>query len=426
METLAPTKALSPELQARIIAAVDSGFDAEVAFLESLVREPSVRGNTNGVQAVVARRLRAHGLDVVQETLDSDRLASVAGYAAVEWSYDGLVNVVGCRSAAGPGGRSLVLNGHIDVVSPAPLSHWTKDPFGAQIQGDRMYGRGTLDMKGGFAAAICALEALGAAGIGLRGDVIVQSVFDEECSGNGTLALLDRGHLGDAAIIAEPTQQTVVSAYVGVMWARITVRGSAAALAPVNAAEKAYEVIRSLRDLETQWNHNPQEPFASLPHPININIGMVHAGDWPSTVPEEAVLHIRFSCYPNETIAAAQARFRTHLEAFSSEDAWLREHPLEIEWTGFRAEGVVHELNHELYRLVGAHHRKITGTDLRAEPTSATYDARYFTRYGRPVVIYGPIGEDLHAPDEWVSLTSVREITRVIALTVAQWCGVVV
>jgi acetylornithine deacetylase len=430
METVASPKGLTPTLQARIIAAVDRGFDAEVTFLESLVREPSVRGNTNGAQSVVAGQLRAHGLDVIQETLDVQRLAALAEYAPVEWSYDGLVNVVGNRNGADPDGRSMVLNGHIDVVPPEPLSQWTHDPFGAEIQGDRMYGRGTLDMKGGFAAAIFALEALSAAGIGLRGDVSVQSVFDEECSGNGTLALLERGHLGDAAMIAEPTGQKVISAYVGVMWARITVRGRGAhvkmATAGISAADKAYEVIRSLRELEAQWNRNPPPSVSALQHPININIGMVRAGSWPSAVPEEAVLDVRFACYPNETVTEAQAHIRAHLEAFSGRDAWLREHPLEIEWTGFRAEGAVHDLDHELYRLIGEHHRTITGTDLRSEPQACTFDGRYFTQRDCPVVLYGPIGEQLHASDEWVTLTSVREVTRVIALTVAQWCGVVV
>ncbi|HEX2325007.1 MAG TPA: M20/M25/M40 family metallo-hydrolase, partial [Chloroflexota bacterium] len=237
-----------------LLGAVERGFEEEVDFLRRLVRCPSTRGETNGAQRVVAAELRRMGLVVQEVGIDHEAIAGHPGYAPVEWSYDGLFQVLGILPGApgapgapgspeAEGGRSLVLNGHVDVVSAEPLSHWRYDPWGAEIAGGRLYGRGACDMKAGVAAMLFAVRAVRQAGITLRGDVRVQSVVDEECGGNGTLSLLSQGHGGDAVIIPEPSGLSLSTATLGVLWCRIRVRGRAAhagaASTAINAVEKA-------------------------------------------------------------------------------------------------------------------------------------------------------------------------------------------
>ena len=173
------------------------------------------------------------GLAVQEVGIEREAIAGHPGYSPVEWSYDGLFQVLGTlrgapTTAGAVGGRSLVLNGHIDVVSAEPFSHWQHDPWGAEVAEGRLYGRGACDMKAGVAAMLFAVRAVLLAGMTLRGDVRVQSVVDEECGGNGTLSLLSQGHGGDAVIVPEPSGLSLSTATLGVLWCRIRVRGRAA------------------------------------------------------------------------------------------------------------------------------------------------------------------------------------------------------
>ena len=271
----------APETAAKAaaLAEVDRAFDGQVELLAALVRCPSVRGETNGVQAVVAGALRRMGLEVQEVGIDGEAIAALPGYSPAEWDYDGLIQVVGTLPGAAPGGaaagggRSLVLNGHVDVVPAETAADWRHDPWGAEIEAGRLYGRGACDMKAGVAAVLGAVGAIRRAGIVLRGDVRVQSVLDEECGGNGTLALLAQGFRGDAAVIPEPTGLALPAACVGVLWGRIRVRGRAAhagaASSAVNAIEKSYVVVRALREMEAAANcpsgATPATPGSSTP-----------------------------------------------------------------------------------------------------------------------------------------------------------------
>ncbi|MGH2369371.1 MAG: M20/M25/M40 family metallo-hydrolase, partial [Chloroflexota bacterium] len=290
-----PSRPAAPMSAAKVavVAAADRLFDEEVGFLRDLVRCPSTRGRTNDVQRRIAATLREMGLDVAELGIDREPIAGLPGFSPADWPYEGLIQVVGRLPAAAPGGRSLILNGHVDVVSAEPVDQWRRDPWGGEIAEGRMYGRGTCDMKGGVAAMIFAVRAVQRAGVGLCGDVLVETVLDEECGGNGTLSLLAQGYRADAAIIPEPSMLGFSTAQVGVLWCRVRVRGRAShagtAAAAVNAIEKAYVVYRALKDLEQEVNRpEVRHPlYAGLEHPLNYNIGVIQGGDWPSSVPGE-------------------------------------------------------------------------------------------------------------------------------------------
>ena len=402
----------------------------EVGFLQALVAERSVLGRTNGVQEVVEAKLRQLGLRPERVSIDVDRLRGESGFSPVDWSPDGTYDVAGRLPGAG-GGRSLILNGHVDVVPSTPDDHWTHDPWGGEIGQGRLYGRGAADMKAGVAAMIYAVAAILEAGARLRGDLEIQTVVEEECSGNGTLALLAAGHRADASIIPEPLDQTLCTGHPGVLWCRIRVRGRGGhaerANASINAAEHLWTMISAIRELEALVNGREQRhpAFSALPQPLNYNLGTLHAGDWPSSVPEEAVLEVRFAYNPGEQATQAQQRIERFLRQAAERDEWLREVPPDITWFGFVAEPAIYDTDDELSRLIERHHLQVVGRGLERRPFAGTIDNRFFRLYaGMPTACYGPCGDRLHAPDESVVLETVRETTQVLTGTILDWCGV--
>ena len=429
--------AATSEAKTAVLAEIERHFESQIELLQALVRCPSVRGETNGAQTVVAGALRRLGLDVQEVGIDGAAIASLPGYSPAEWSYDGLIQVVGTLHGAAPGcvagggGRSLVLNGHIDVVPAETAGYWRHDPWGAEIVDGRLYGRGACDMKAGVAAALAAVGAVRRAGVTLSGDVQVQSVLDEECGGNGTLALLAQGFRGDAAVIPEPSGLGLSVACVGVLWGRIRVRGRAphagAASTAVNAIEKTYVVIRALREMEAASNRpESRHPrYAGVDHPLNVNIGTVRGGDWPSSVPEACTLEVRVACYPGEDLSELEAQVRTHVARAAAADPWLKDVPPEVSFFGFRGEGAVYDPDSAIARAVAGNHRLVAGAPPAVGVSTATDDRRLFQlHYDIPAVCYGPAGGQLHGVDEWVDLESVRTCTRVLAGAVLDWCGV--
>ncbi len=403
----------------------------EVNFLRELVRRPSTRGQTSVVQHFISGGLREMGLDVTDVGIDIGQIAQLPGFAPPEWSYEGLFNVIGTMAGSGIGGRSLLMNGHVDVVSIEPAGHWSYDPWGGDIVDGRMYGRGAADMKSGLAAMIYAVKALQVAGVALRGDVLVETVIDEECTGNGTLSCLAQGYHADGAVVPEPTDLTLVTASPGVLWCRLQVRGRGAhaqsASTAMNAAEKAMLLITALRELEAEWNQ-PQRhhsAFTSVEHPLNFNVGTFHAGDWPSTVPELCKVEMRLSYFPGERLNDVKQRVRQHIEVVASQDAWLSDNPPELSFFGHHAEPALYDVDHELSQLVAINHRTVSSQHIQEKPFTATIDNRFFQLYyGIPNVCYGPSGGQLHAPDEWVDMESIRICTRTLIGVLIDWCGV--
>ena len=216
------------------------------------------------------------------------------------------------------------------------------DPWGAQVEADWLYGRGSADMKAGIAAMLLAVEAARAAGVGLRGDVILESVIEEECTGNGTLACGLRGLRADAALVIESMHFNACIGTVGVFWFRVRTVGQASLLASgdkaANAIEMMFPIVAALRRLERELNAAERPGlFADWPHPLNLNVGVIRGGDWPSTVPSACTLECRFACLPGTRVADAQAAVREAIAAAAREDPWLSKHPPVVEFFGFRA-----------------------------------------------------------------------------------------
>ncbi|TIU33345.1 MAG: M20/M25/M40 family metallo-hydrolase, partial [Mesorhizobium sp.] len=177
-----------------ILSAVDDGFARQVALLQELVRFPSQRGEEHAAQSFMAAAFEADGYAVDMWRVDVDAVRDLPGFSPVAVSYDDAFNVVATHTPRNATGRSLILNGHIDVVPTGPLDRWVRDPYDPVIEDGWMHGRGAGDMKAGLSACLYALTALRSLGYQPAANVYLQSVVEEECTGNGALACLQRGY----------------------------------------------------------------------------------------------------------------------------------------------------------------------------------------------------------------------------------------
>jgi acetylornithine deacetylase len=391
--------------------AVERALPDTIAFLQELVRVTSLLGNEEPAQSLVEERLRGLGFEVVSVEPDPAELARHPGSGIPLLSYEGRRNLV--ATLAGGGGRSLLLNGHVDVVSEEPADRWTKPPFGAEIEDGRLYGRGACDMKGGIAAMLLAVEAALGAGE-LPGEIVYQSVIEEECGGNGALAARLAGPLADGVVIAEPTNGSMDLVSPGVIWARITTEGSSRHASHAdegsNPIESAFAVIAALHDLEANLNESPDPEFEDVERPYLLNVGALHAGDWPSMTPGRAELDVRLG-FPIRMEPAEAQRLLAGAVARADLSA-------AVEFRGFRAEGYSFDPGSNLVRLLSDCHVEVRGGELKAKPARATTDLRFFEGDG---VCYGPTGEGLHGVDEWVDLDSIAEVATVLALLIRRW-----
>lgn len=406
---------ISGEL-AEIRRAVERALPATVSFLQELVRVPSLLGEEEPAQRLVERRLEELGFAVRSVEPDAARLAEHEESGIPLLPYAGRRCLVGTHG--GEGGRSLLLNGHVDVVSEAPAGRWTRAPFGAEIEGDRLFGRGACDMKGGIAAMLLGVEAALPLGP-LPGPLVYQSVIEEECTGNGALAACLEGPSADAVLIAEPTSGAVDLVAVGVIWARIGFEAASrhASYADVgaNPIEAAFPVIERLRRLERELNEHPDPEFEGVERPYLLNVGAFHSGDWPSMTPGEAQLDVRLG-FPLRLEPAEAQELLAGAVAEADPTAT-------VEFRGLRGKGYAFPADSPFVALLGDCHEELNGRRPLPEPSRATTDLRFFSPPlgSGQAVCYGPAGEGLHGVDEWVSLDSIADVATVLGLVLRRW-----
>jgi acetylornithine deacetylase len=421
---------LDEALAADILAAVDAGFAAQVGFLEQLIRFPSLRGQEHTAQDFLFDAMRQRGLSTDRWAIDVSTIASHPGFSPVSVDYGNAINVVGTHRPREETGRSLILNGHVDVVPTGPLDMWARPPFEPWRDGDWLYGRGSGDMKAGLAANLFALDALAALGYRPAATVHVQSVTEEECTGNGALAALVRGYRAEAALITEPEDDMLVRANTGVIWFRVHVRGLPVhvrdAGSGANAIEACFPLMQALRALETRWNQRRgrYRHFENLDHAINLNIGKIQGGDWASSVPAWCSFDCRIAIYPGVDPRDAAREIEACIAAAAQTSPYLANNPPRVEYNGFFAEGYVLEEGSEAERILGETHARAYGASLESFVTPGYLDGRVFVLYGdMPCLVYGPRSRNIHGYDECVSLSSLQRVTGSVALFIARWCG---
>lgn len=390
--------------------------------LQSLVRIPSITGSEEAVAAWAADALRELGLRVEVVHPDLAAIRSDAAWPGEEMPRTSLPLAIG-RAGRG-GGRRVVLSGHLDVVPPGDPSTWSADPWGAEIRDGRLYGRGACDMKGGVAAILAAVRALGTSGDldRLDGELLVVLVPSEEDGGQGTLAAIRAGATGDLAIITEPSNLDVVVAHAGAITFRLTVPGRAAHASQrregVSALDKLFVLARALEADETRRNAAETDPLMTalgLPYPTII--GIVKGGEWASTVLDRVTADGRYGVRLGQTVDEAETELRAAIEAACAADDFLRDHPATVEITGGRFGSARVPSEHALPVGLADVVESVTGhrPALLGEPYGA--DMQMFVNHGdTPCVIFGPGDVRVaHSADEFVPLDEVETCARVLA-----------
>jgi acetylornithine deacetylase len=386
------------------------------------------------LQEHLAGRLRAAGAEVDLWEPDA---AALQGKPHVPPGLDfvGRPQLVARLRGAG-GGQTLLLNGHIDAVSAEPRDRWTSDPFRAEVREGRLYGRGACDMKGGVAAIVLAAEVLAGR---LAGDLVVATNTDEESSGAGGTAVVERGISADAGIVAEPTGFDVWVACRGSEYGVVRVPGRpghAEIAQPdwreggaVNAIEKATVVIDAVRALRAEWGGRAglDHPYLSRPSLLPT---VATAGEWPVTYPAACDLTVAVMYVPAQ---GGPEEVRREVEGWvleaAARDEWLAANPPSFVWWPNGVQplhidesepivGVVRGATHDVGRP-GA----LAGLD-------SWYDGETYTSLaGIPSIAYGPPGLDrdgvavAHTIDEHVSVGGLVACAQGLAVAALRFCG---
>ncbi|MFN2627957.1 MAG: ArgE/DapE family deacylase [Gaiellaceae bacterium] len=414
--------------------------DELVELLRALIRFDTtthVRGaparEEEPLQAYLADRLRAAGASVEIAEPDS---ALVAGHPMIPdgFTFTGRPQLV-ARFAGSGGGRSLLLNGHVDVVDVQPLEAWAHDPFGAVVADGAVHGRGACDMKGGVACMVFAAEVLAGLGTGLAGDLVVNAVTEEESTGAGGLVSA-RTLQADAAIVAEPTGLDVWVACRGSLLPTIMVEGRAghAGLAPrsaeeggaVNAIEKTAILLEAIRRLREHWGLRPRHPYLS---PADCVPTIVQGGEWIVSHPARCRLDCHIEYLPQQADengwgSNVEREFADWIQRAAAADPWLAEHPPRIEWTvggvppaEVAADEPIVEAALSAALAIGRPSR-LGGLDNWHDGATLTVEA------GIPAICLGPGDVYLaHTASESVPIADLVACAQALAVSAMRFCG---
>ncbi len=425
-----------------VLDAIEAGRDELIALVTDLVAfDTTARALDDpprqeaALQAYLGDRLRAHGASV--DIWEPDA-ADVAGSRQIEpgLQFAGRPQLAATFPGGG-GGRSLMFNGHIDVVTPEPVDRWTSDPWRAEIRDGNLYGRGTCDMKGGIGAMVFAVETLRRLGVPLAGDLIVCTNTDEESSGAGGIACVAHGVRADAGICTEPTGFEVWTCSRGSLTPIVTVDGRAGHAeltqphwregGAVNAIEKMQTVLAAFARLREEWRTRTdmQHPILS---PTTITPTVVAGGEWIVTYPSSCSVTSMLNYLPQNADAdgwgtAVEAEFAAFLADAAQADPWLKEHPPRITWT---IDIPPFEVPPD-HPVIGAILTAATdaGCETRIGGLDSWFDAATFTRFGNtPMVGFGPRHIDnAHRADEFVPVDDLVRCAQALALAAMRWCG---
>jgi acetylornithine deacetylase len=369
-----------------------------IETLAGLVRVPSVNPvlapGEGGGEAGVAGWIR-------------DWCAARGIEAWLEEAAPGRPNVV-ARVGAGAG-RTLVLCGHIDTVSTAGM---TIDPFAARLDEGRLYGRGSYDMKGGVAAALCALADLAEERI--AGTVLGAFVVDEEHASAGAFDFVAR-HRADACVLTEPSEERLVLAHKGFVWLEIETRGVAAHGSRWDLGRSAVASMgRIIARLDEVDGTVLRQRGHGLTGPASLHCAMVSGGDGWSTYAPQCTLRVERRTVPGERTSDVVAELTDVVRSVEG-DAEMRvvmtREPLEC------------DAGAPIARAVSAAAGRVMGRAPETCGVAYWMDAAVFAAAGIPTVNYGPGGEGAHAAVEWVDVDSVVRTAAVLADTARTFCG---
>ena len=449
-------------MEQKILAKVEEKKEKSIELLAKLVRIPSPTGEEAAAQEFIAEYLNKLGLNVKSWEPDVkalfEKYPHVAQYPS-HWQHDLILpyqdlptyeeligtgknevlnyknrpNVVGTWKGSGGGGKSLILNGHIDTVTVEPSNEWTHVPYGAEIIEGKMFGRGVSDMKSGIVAAIIALESLIELGVKLRGDVIFQSVVNEEHAGNGTLACIEQGFTADAAIITEPTKHHIRLGSAGSVCWGVEIAGRSRPTGArwtgreqngISAIEKIPRIIDSLLEMEQRINKNCRHPHLDEQNPFSLVMGRVRGGHYDGVTASECILN-GTAYFGSEvgSVPDVMEYIRNAVAEGSKKDPWLLAKPPNVFFLHHDDPSDIDE-NEPIIQTLSVAAEKVLGKKPPRYRGTAACDMRHLINQGNiPTTVLGPgWGDQIHKPDEFMPIDSMLPAIKIIALGIYKWC----
>lgn len=386
-----------------------------------------------GCQEWIAKFLSELGCEIDQWEPDPATLSDHPMYQpGLAWT--GRPITVGILRGSGEG-RSLILNGHIDTVSAEPIERWTHDPWSGDIEGDRLFGRGSCDMKGGIAAFLAVVEAAVRTGTRLSGDLILQFVTDEETTGMGTIAVIERGYRADACIVPEPSSFETWIAYRGILYGSIHVEGRPAhgeipqphwrAGGGVSAIDEMRHVMNGIDALNFEWRGRPDQvhPLLSTPSIVTTRIS---GGEFIASVPASCDVDLDVTYLPTNVDSQGygsevRREIETHVAAWVTGDPWLREHPPQVSWFQEYPAAEMNPADSFVQTVLRSAREE--GVESRVGGFDSWADAASYSKIGVPAACLGPGNAfRAHSIDEWVSIDELRRCSRILARLIANWC----
>ena len=420
---------MKTDMEEKVLKFIDERQDEIVEFLRKLISFPSVTGDETEIQQFIASKLESMGLTVDTWVPDKEELKKHPAYVPTEGSYANRPNVVGIYKGTG-NGKSLLFNGHVDVIPPGPLDAWEHQPWAGDVEAERLYGRGASDMKSGLAAMTMALDILLSMGIKLKGDIFLEYVMDEEQTGNGTLACVTKGYQADAGICCETSSMHVQPACIGRIWFEILVRGKPAGIQRrwegVNAIEKGYAITQAVSNLESIRINELRHPlYPDNRSTLPCMVGVFQSGSFYSAFPDTCLLKGSIASLPGEETNEVKKSFVDHIMTFSKTDPWLKNNPPEVRFVGYCGDPAEIPPDHPIVKTMSQKFTTVTDREPQITGRQGAADTRYLIKYGNtPTVIFGPgLTEQMHATNEWVDIGNLITATKILALTTLEWCG---
>jgi succinyl-diaminopimelate desuccinylase len=314
-----------------------------------------------------------------------------------------------------PDAGTLILNGHIDVVPPGDIEQWTHDPFGGEVEGNRVYGRGASDMKSGVAAGMLALRAAHEGGV--DGRVVLTCAMGEETAEPGTKTMLEEVG-GDWGIVLEPTQLVVDTVGKGLAWYEVAVRGDAAHASRPHLGKNVLDALFAYDEEITAF----RERIAEREHPL---VGqslctptMLESGTKENVIPDSATLTFDRRFLPSESVSDLDREMETLFDG-------LREAGFEVSVERTRTyEAAEIDADHEIATVVRRHAHDVAGVETEPHGKDAATDQRNFVNdAGIPAIIWGPgVSAQSHTVDEWAPVDTLVDGVEVLCRTIDELC----
>lgn len=418
------------DLEQKVVEAIDRNGEEIIGFLKQLIRFRSLTGQEKEIQDFLEMNLRKGGLETDLFEIDVKTLSHEALYAPPPLPYEGRPNLVAVRRGLG-GGRSLLFNGHVDVI-PVKEELWQFDPWASEIREGILYGRGASDMKSGLATMTMAILTLSSMKMPLLGDIILEYVADEEFTGNGTLSCCTKGYKADAAVSCEASDMEIQPAATGSMWFEIELRGRSASMSrrweAVSAIEKGYRICKAVDDFEQIRMQEAKHPMYPDPRgPVACFVGTMHAGTFASAPPANAKITGRMGILPGEDHREEQQSFKDYIRAVCELDPWLKNHQPRVEFKGMLALPAEIPPDSEIVQMMAGTYRDVIGEEPVITGHHGGADTRILINHAHiPSVIFGP-GQisQMHAENEHMSVYDLIKATKVLAVATMRWCGTV-